>query len=59
MISNSQDLVKDKPALDASKVASVLLEKVTDICLMKEEVLKWEKQKLEWIVENNETGNFI
>lgn len=59
MISNSQELVKDKPALDASKVASVLLEKLTEICLMKEEALKWENQKRQWMVENNETGNFI
>lgn len=59
MISNSQDLGKDKTALDLSKVASVLLEKVSDICLMKEEALKWENQKRQWMVENNETGNFI
>ncbi|MFB8791370.1 MAG: hypothetical protein U7123_21675 [Potamolinea sp.] len=59
MSSNSQNLVKDKTALDASKVASVLLEKVTEICLVKEEVVEWEKQKREWMVENNETGNFI
>jgi hypothetical protein len=60
MISDSQDLAKDKAALDISKVRIVLLEKVTDICLMKEEeVLEWEKQKREWMVENNETGNLI
>lgn len=59
MINNSQELVKDKQALDISKVGSVLLEKVTEICLMKEEALKWENQKREWMVENNETGNFI
>jgi hypothetical protein len=59
MISNSQDIAKDKEAVEISKVRIVLLEKVSDICLMKEEVLEWEKQKREWMVENKETGNLI